>query len=123
MSKLSNLKILLVDDEAEIRSQLKEHLIEKGGLVAESGTSSDAFEQILKHDYDVVISDLREANLSGNELIKKVREYNGKTPKMVFMSPFEDVSSTNKDKTGIGTDGLYLKPKNLKDLIDLIVEE
>ena len=118
MSKLGNIKILLVDDDEHMRGLLKEHLIAAGGLVAESHSSEDAFKKIQKHDFDVVVSDLRPANKSGSELMKLIREYQQKAPKMIFMSSFEDISSENAKEQG--NEELYLKPKNIKDLIDLI---
>jgi ATP-dependent Lon protease len=121
MSKLSNIKILLVDDDDNLRETLKEHLIESGGLVAEASDGKNAFSQIKKYDFDVIVSDLRERNTSGIELMELIRHYQGKAPRVIFMSSFEDISSAEKnEKSG---DGLYLKPQNIKDLIDLIKED
>ena len=118
MGKLSNIKILLVDDDSDIREILKEHLILHGGLVAEANDGSKAFEMIKMHDFDVVVSDLRMPNTSGIELIKLVRGYAGKAPRMILMSSFADLSS--EQARDLGAEGLYLKPQNIKDLIELI---
>jgi CheY-like chemotaxis protein len=120
MKKLANIKILLVDDDEDIRSILKELLIESGGLVAEASDGQDAFSQIQKHDFDVVVSDLRMPNVSGTELMELIRQYQGKAPKMIFMSAFADISTS--EARAMGAEGLYLKPKSIDNLIDLIAE-
>lgn len=119
MAKLSNYKILLVDDDDQVRAILKEHLINHGGLVAEVDSAKKAFDQIKKHDFDILISDLRQPNKSGAELMSLIRNYNGKAPKTILMSSFADISS-DKDKE-MGAEGLYLKPQKINDLIDLII--
>jgi CheY-like chemotaxis protein len=121
MSKLSNIKILLVDDDANVRSLLKEHLIGHGGLVAEASDGQKAFDKIQSHDFDVVVSDLRGPNKSGADLMSLIRTYSGKAPRMIFMSSFEDISSNKAIEKG--DEELYLKPKNVQDLIDLIKDD
>jgi CheY-like chemotaxis protein len=119
LAKLSNYKILLIDDDQEVRAILKEHLINLGGLVAEVDSGKKAFEQIKKHDFDVVISDLRLPNVSGKEYMDLIRSYGGKAPRTILMILFSDISS-NEDKEK-GKEGFYLKPQKMEDLIELIV--
>jgi CheY-like chemotaxis protein len=119
LAKLSNYKILLVDDDQEVRAILKEYLINLGGLVAEVDSGKKAFEQIKKHEFDVVISDLRLPNLSGKEYMDLIRSYSGAAPRTILMILFSDISS-NEDKEK-GKEGFYLKPQKMEDLIELIV--
>ncbi len=119
MAKLTNYKILLVDDDQNLRSILKENLIKHGGLVAEVDSGEKAFAQIKKHHFDVVISDLRSTNKSGEELMKLIRSYGGKAPRTILVSSFSDISS-KKDKEA-GKEGLYLVPQKIDDLIELII--
>ena len=100
---------------------MSEHLILEGGLVATASDGNEAFEKIKKHEFDVVVSDLRMPNTSGIELVKLVREFEGKAPRMILMSPFSDIST--EEAKNFGAEGLYLKPQNIKNLIELIADD
>ena len=72
------MKILIVDDETPIREWIQ-FSIERGGnpefeiaAVAESG--NEAFDMALKHQPDVVITDIKMPGMDGIELMKKVLE-------------------------------------------------
>ena len=72
------MKILIVDDETPIREWIQ-FSIERGGnpefeiaAVAENG--NEAYELALKHQPDVVITDIKMPGMDGIELMKKVLE-------------------------------------------------
>lgn len=74
------MKIVIVDDETPIREWIQ-FSIERGGnpdfeiaAVAESG--NEAYELILKHQPEVVITDIKMPGMDGIELMKKVLEVN-----------------------------------------------
>jgi len=69
-------KILITDDERSIRNALKEILeYEKYEIdLAEDG--QEAFDLIMKNDYDLVLSDIKMPKLDGIELLKKVKVEN-----------------------------------------------
>ena len=121
MDKLVNIKILLIDDDKHIRSMLKEKLVLEGGLVAEASTASDAFSKIKKHHFDVVVSDLRALNTSGAEFMQLVRDCEEKAPRVILMSAFSDITLSEAHK--MGAQGLFLKPQNVRNLIELITED
>ena len=60
-------------------------------------------------------------NTSGIELMKLIRDYDGKAPRVIFMSAFADISS--EDAKEMGAEELYLKPKSILDLVDLIADK
>ncbi|PKN00725.1 MAG: hypothetical protein CVU77_08695 [Elusimicrobia bacterium HGW-Elusimicrobia-1] len=66
-------KIFVVDDEAEIVKFIEKVLV-KNGYDASSSTGADlALEKILREPYDVIITDLRMPDMSGMELLEKIK--------------------------------------------------
>ncbi len=66
-------KILIVDDEKEIRSLLSKALTKHGGFqidVAENG--EEALKKIEKDQFDLVLTDLKMPKINGLELIRRV---------------------------------------------------
>ena len=82
-------RILVVDDEADITSVLKIGLGRRGMEVTTFNDPLIALEQLKRrHDYDLIISDIRMPNMSGFELYREMRKIDGDTP-IVFMTAFE----------------------------------
>lgn len=78
--------ILIVDDDAAILQALPQTLrIRMRNTqidVADSGKV--ALEQILKHDYDVVVSDIKMPGMNGIELLKKIQELRPEVPVLLI---------------------------------------
>jgi DNA-binding NtrC family response regulator len=65
-------KILIVDDEKNIREGLAASLEMDGYQVATEGSGDTGFKRFQKGDIDLVITDLRMPGLSGEELLKRI---------------------------------------------------
>lgn len=66
-------KILLVDDDREFRSELRECLEEYD--VAEAGNGEDAIRILKKpNDIDLVVLDVRMPGMSGTDVLKEIKE-------------------------------------------------
>ena len=59
------LKILIVDDEKEIRELARRFLVGKGHEVTEAATGREALKLVTANDYDGIVLDLRMPDLSG----------------------------------------------------------
>jgi CheY-like chemotaxis protein len=70
---LSSLRILVVDDDAEVRAPVCRILADAGAAVAESGDVVDALEQIESFRPAIVVSDIGMEGKDGYELIREVR--------------------------------------------------
>jgi PAS domain S-box-containing protein len=70
---LHNLRMLLVEDEADTRELLRFVLEQAGGVVTEASSAPDALRCIEQGAYDVLISDIGMPEEDGNSLIRKVR--------------------------------------------------
>jgi len=65
--------ILVVDDEADMRSLLKDVLEERGHRVALATNGRDALKKLAEEDYAVVLTDLRMREMQGLELLAEIK--------------------------------------------------
>lgn len=71
--------LLVVDDEENVVITLRAVLEMDGHLVETAHTASEAIERIRAVDYDIVLTDLRLGDLSGQEVLSAVREHRPST--------------------------------------------
>src|SRR5436189_140019 len=71
--------ILVADDDASIRSLLKQLLTDQGYAVLEAATGSEVVEQVKDSGPDLVIMDLRMPELDGIEALQKVKTASPRT--------------------------------------------
>lgn len=64
-------QILVVDDEPAIRELLQEFLVRQGYLVDTAGDGIEAMENLVRKEFDVIVTDLGMPNLDGFGLIKR----------------------------------------------------
>jgi DNA-binding NtrC family response regulator len=67
---VSSTHVLLVDDEAALRTVVAERLVEEGFDVVEAGSGEQAVELLSQFAFDIVISDLRLPGLDGRHVIE-----------------------------------------------------
>jgi len=65
-------RILVVDDEKNIRMGLSKSMEMDGYLVSQAENGQEALKMMLKMEIDLIIADLRMPKLSGEDLLKKV---------------------------------------------------
>lgn len=121
MSKLKGLNILVVDDDEDIRELISMKLSLHKAKCDEAKDGAEAFEKIKAANYDCVITDVRMPNASGIDLIKMIRSYEGKSPRVIMMSAFTDLS--NDAARNLGAIGLFMKPDDLDNLVEMIINE
>jgi signal transduction histidine kinase len=108
--------VLIVDDEDEIREQLRIRFELEGCIVFDAAGGNEAFEVWKKHRPDVVITDIRMANGTGEELLELLnKESAGDRSVVICMSGFSDLQThTAYD---CGADALFQKPFDLRALV------
>ena len=87
------IKILVVDDEAQIVEFLKEALEQNNRYYIEKCTSGSVAEMLSKSiKYKLIIADYRMPYLNGAELAKNIRRNNGpnKEVPILFVSSYEE---------------------------------
>lgn len=78
-------KILVVDDDVDIRKVVALNLTKLGHLVSLAGDGREAASEIAKTDFDVVITDVLMPEKDGLELIQEMRR-KARSPRIVAMS-------------------------------------
>jgi len=78
-------RLLVVDDEAEIRHLLLDLLSSSGWRVDVAKDGQEALEMVHTHRYDVIISDIVMPGMDGMELLRRVREIRPKT-RLILMT-------------------------------------
>jgi signal transduction histidine kinase len=108
--------VLIVDDEDEIREQLRIRFELEGCIVFDASSGNDAYVVWKKHKPDVVITDIRMANGTGEELLERLnRETAGDRSVLICMSGFSDLQTHTAYE--YGADALFQKPFDLRALV------
>jgi PAS domain S-box-containing protein len=71
--RLDELKILVVDDEADTRELLRQGLEYCGATVSVAGSAAEAVEALMAQTPDILISDIGMPGVDGYDLIRQVR--------------------------------------------------
>jgi len=108
-------KVLLVDDEPELRRVVRRHLIKAGFEVLEAPNGRVALELALQGELDVVVSDVRMPDMGGLELVERLSEQAPELPVVLVSgcSGFADAGTA----LAYGVVGCLAKPVDLDQLI------
>ncbi len=71
---LANLKVLVVDDQEDVRRGLKRLITTLGCEVEMSPSAEDALKLLRKQPIDIVFTDLKMDGMSGEELLKEINQ-------------------------------------------------
>lgn len=115
-------KVLVVDDEAFAREFLSEMLRSHGYVVDAAADGRDAFARYQKvDDYTLIISDMIMPEMSGLDLLKKIRLEGGEVPFIILTSSYD--ISTAVDSLKSGANDYVLKSEDAEDAILLSIEK
>ena len=67
--------ILVIDDDKDVCEMLMKNLTYEGYRVETSSTGGDGIKEIKRGKYDIVILDLRLPDIPGEEVLKKIKEF------------------------------------------------
>ncbi len=73
--KKSEIKVLVVDDEAKFRQLLRKNLAMRGYEVDEAKAGEEAIAKVYYFDPQVVLLDVRMPRLTGDELVKMIKDW------------------------------------------------
>lgn len=120
MGLLSNLKILVVDDEAHIREILESEFQAEGAKVYTAENGTQGFEAAKNNPVDIIISDIRMPGGSGIELLDKIKAENVYSPVVLFMTGFSDLQLD--DAYAKGAEAVFSKPFQIDQIIEKVRE-
>jgi DNA-binding response OmpR family regulator len=67
-------RILVVEDDAEMRSLLKDFFEEDGFEIDSVGNGSEAFRRIAREPFDLIITDIRMPGLTGLDILPGIKK-------------------------------------------------
>jgi len=109
-------KILIAEDDDNLRKTLMKILIREGFCVASVSNGQEAIELMELQNFDVIITDYKMPVLGGEEWVKKLNELQGKN-KILLLSAFLDEAKVVEDEVG----EKISKPFKRKDLVNKII--
>ncbi|MFA6282472.1 MAG: response regulator [Candidatus Omnitrophota bacterium] len=119
METPEKVKILIIDDEEEIRLFLKKNLERQEYSVATAADGEEGLEKVRQSDIEIVFCDIMMPNLNGIDFLKKVRHYHLAT--QVIMITGKADLETCIEAIEYGACGYLIKPIQTKDVTDLIL--
>lgn len=108
------MKVLIIDDEPQIRRALRAGLEQNNYTVALAGSGEDGLDEAALHPPDIIILDLAMPGLDGFEVCRQLREWT-KTPILV-LSVREGEADTIR-ALDLGADDYLTKPFSLGELL------
>ena len=117
MANSAQRSILIVDDEEVIREFLMEVLCEDYDVsLAEDG--DQAIKKIAKHDYDLIITDLKMPRVSGDEVVKFARQTKPNIP-VIIISGYSTLYAASQS-VNHGACAFLSKPFSIAELTKTI---
>ena len=108
------MKILLIEDEPELRKSIKHFLHQEGYIVESANDFIKAIEKIEVYDYDCILVDITLPKGSGLDIIKQLKDKGSKAGIIIISAKN---SSTDKIKgLDLGADDYLAKPFDLAEL-------
>lgn len=108
------MKILLLEDEAMLRSSIGEFLTALGSEVDDFFDGADALEALRNGLYDVLVVDINVPTLNGYELLEEVRRKDKNLP-VIFVTAMTDIDDITK-AYNLGCSDYLKKPFKLEEL-------
>ncbi len=107
-------RILVVDDNRELREILEEYLRGEGDNVEGASNGKDALEKQSKNRYDLIITDLNMPEISGMEMIKTIQKENDVT-EFVIITGYASIDSA-VEAIKLGAFDYIVKPFRMEEL-------
>jgi len=108
-------KILIVEDEPNMRLGLKDNLEFEGYAVELCDNGIDGLALILKKNYNLILLDVMMPGMSGLDVCKKAREKGVSTPILLLTAKSEEMDKVLGLE--LGADDYVTKPFGLRELL------
>ncbi len=109
------LKILIAEDDRELR-QLFSHVLMKNGYTVKGvSNGKEALDAMDNDYYDLIISDIMMPVMDGYELVRELRDSSNTTP--VMMITAKDAFDDMRMGFLSGTDDYMIKPINVNEMV------
>lgn len=107
-------RILIVDDNTELREILEEYLRGEGGEVDGASNGKEALAKHSAVPYDLIITDLNMPEVSGMEMIRRIKQENDAT-EFIIITGYASLDSA-VDAVKMGAFDYIVKPFRMEEL-------
>ena len=114
-------RILVVDDDENIRNTMKAILEDEGYIVDLAATGSEAIQKTTKSAYNIALLDIRLPDMEGVELLKLIKDTVPRTRKIMvtgYPSMQNAIAALNKS-----ADAYLVKPIDIENLLNIVKEQ
>jgi CheY-like chemotaxis protein len=113
-------KVLVVDDEPDLRAILAESFESRGCKVFQAQNARTGFMIAQANHVDLVVSDVKMAGGDGVELFESIKNNMKEPPMFIFMTAFEDERTIKIVKDNDLT--VFRKPFDMMEMVEQIVK-
>lgn len=112
------MKILVVEDDPNLREAIVDSLMLKGHQVQDACNGSEAVKIIAQSSWDIILSDINMPEMDGLELLAHVKKNQPWLP-IILMTAYGDVGQAVKAMQ-LGANDYLMKPFEVQELLSLI---
>jgi two-component system, response regulator, stage 0 sporulation protein F len=105
-------RLLIVDDEENIRFLFKEELEEEGYVVDVASNGLEALEKVKNADFDLVVLDIKMPGMSGIQALNEIKNMKKNLP-VILCSAYGEFK---QDFSSWASDGYVVKSADTKEL-------
>lgn len=111
---MNSSRILVVDDEPQLRRVLRSTLSALGFVVADAETGEAALERVREEKFDLILLDINMPGISGLETCRALR---AKSDVSILMLTVRDRTEDKVEALDAGADGYVTKPFDVNELL------
>jgi two-component system, OmpR family, KDP operon response regulator KdpE len=111
---MSDGRILVVDDEPQIRRVMRATLVTEGYEVADARSGDDALERIHSEKYDLILLDINMPGITGIETCRQIRLV---SDVCIIMMTVRDKESDKVAALDVGADDYVTKPFSMPEML------
>ena len=112
-------KILLVDDEANIRTSLADILEKLGYEVIQAANGQEALEKVDKEKPDLVLVDTKMPDMDGIEVCRQIKNIEGLNTKVIIYTGYIDAVDVTRARLA-GSDDYEVKTQDFGKLLSAV---
>lgn len=115
---MDQIRILVVDDEAGLRTTLAANLELEDFTVVEAANGAEALDRLSSESFNMIISDMRMPEMNGLDLLREVKQRTPDVP-IVLMTGFE-LEEMIDQAVNEGVFTILTKPFRIEDVLEIV---
>ncbi|MBO6781881.1 MAG: response regulator [Alphaproteobacteria bacterium] len=119
MASADSARVLIVDDEPEAIATLAKFLTSRGFVTDTASNGAEAYDCVMAHAFDVVMTDLRMPGMDGADFLARMRVERPEMP-VVVMTGHTALDDDERVWARAGVAAVLHKPLNLREVSDIL---